>query len=280
MQKLLLALTLSLSFLAPELHAKDPFWDLFTVLPERDSLVSSGIAQGKELKPNSVRALIWNIKKAKLKKWPSEFQSYTRGKDLVLLQEAYGSDLFHTTLSRIKGFRWDLGISFLYKRKNDLPTGTMVGSNVKPIETIVRHSPDFEPLTNTPKSITIARYGIKDAMVDLLVISVHAINFTSTGAFKRHIDRAVEEIRSHQGPVLFAGDFNTWNKARTQYLFRVCKELGLKDVVFKNGGQRLKFGKYYLDHTFVRGAKIKNAEVLSFSEGSDHRPMVLELQLL
>lgn len=215
-----------------------------------------------------------------MKKWKEEFDRYTQGRDLILIQEAYGSDRFLNTISSFKGFRWDMGVSFLYKRQDNAPTGTMIGSYVEPSFTLVKHSPDNEPVISTPKALTFVKYPLEQRQEELLVISVHAINFTTTSAFKRHIDVAVKEIKNHHGPVLFAGDFNTWNKARTNYLFKICEMLGLKSVTFKNGHKRMKFGKYFLDHSFVRGVEITKAEVLGESQGSDHKPLLIDFSLL
>jgi endonuclease/exonuclease/phosphatase (EEP) superfamily protein YafD len=42
---------------------------------------------------------------------------------------------------------------------------------------------------------------------------------------------------------------------------------------------KFKLTSNYLDHGFVRGLSIKNAEVYPESTGSDHKPMSLELAL-
>jgi endonuclease/exonuclease/phosphatase (EEP) superfamily protein YafD len=132
----------------------------------------------------------------------------------------------------------------------------------------------------TPKSLTLAKYPVKDSVSEILVISVHGINFDTTAAFKRHMDRAFLMIKDHEGPILFAGDFHTWSNSRTNYLFRLCKKFGLETVAFKNGHRRTKFNGYILDHAFVRGVKVQNAEVLGESQGSDHKPLLLEMNIL
>jgi endonuclease/exonuclease/phosphatase (EEP) superfamily protein YafD len=155
----------------------------------------------------------------------------------------------------------------------------MIGAPVEPSEALVRHSPDTEPIVSTPKSMTLVKYPLKDRTDELLVISVHAINFQTTAAFKRHIDQIIGYVKDHIGPVIVAGDFNTWNQARMSYLFGLAKKQGLSEVTFKNGEQRLKFAGFVLDHTFTRGVKIKDSSVI-LTDGSDHHPLFVEFDLI
>lgn len=259
---------------------KGIFDRLYQVLPETDSLTRLGAASGGELERTSIKALIWNIKKTEMKGWQKEFLKFGENKDLILVQEAYTNELLQTTLSAFSGFRWDMGISFLYLKNNNTATGTMIGSSVEPSEILVKHSVDREPILDTPKAVTFAKYPLAGYSEELLVISVHAVNFVTTGAFKRHMDIISSQLAAHQGPILLAGDFNTWNKSRMAYLMNMAKNAGLSTVNFKNGEGRMKFGDYFLDHGFVRGAIVKNAEVLVDAVGSDHKPLVIEMLIL
>lgn len=58
-------------------------------------------------------------------------------------------------------------------------------------------------------------------------------------------------IRAHQGPVLFAGDFNTKNDERVEVLARMLAEVGLASVTWDNPLQ----GKQ-LDQAYARGLKV------------------------
>lgn len=251
----------------------------FEVLPESESVVSFGRPQERALKPDSIKTLVWNIKKGELGPWQGEFLKYASNKDVVLVQEAYRSPLFDATLAMFALNKWNLGISFIY-RKTNIATGTMVGSYVEPTEVTVKHSIDNEPFTDTPKSITMVKYPLDGRHDELLVISVHAINFRETAPFKRHIDLAAKAIKEHMGPVIFAGDFNTWNGPRTEYLYSLMRRIGMKTVDMKNADARLKFGGFPLDHGFTRGLEVKNAEVLPESRGSDHKPIMIEASVI
>ncbi len=253
----------------------------FRKIPVSEALSSFGSARDRELKSDSIKVLIWNIKKTQMKPWKDEFSEYARGKDLFLIQEAYDIDRFVDTIKSYDGYRWDMGKSFTYNMYDNHATGTMVGSTAQPEEVIVTHTPDNEPVTNTPKALTYARYGLDGSDKSLLVISVHAINFTTIGPFKRNMLQARAEIEKHDGPVLFAGDFNTHHGVRTNYLMNMMKELNFTTIKFINGHQRMKFKLtgHILDHGFVRGLKVNHAEVIGKAQGSDHKPMVLDLAL-
>jgi endonuclease/exonuclease/phosphatase (EEP) superfamily protein YafD len=250
-------------------------------IPISEAHASYGVAQDRELKSDSINVLVWNIKKTEMSPWKREFSEYSKGKDLILVQEAYDNDLFLDTINSYEGYRWDMGRSFAYAKYKNRSTGTMIGSTAEPEEVIVTHSPDHEPITNTPKAMTYAKYGLEGTDKSLLVITVHAINFRELAPFKRNMLQAKAEIDKHDGPVLFAGDFNTHLKSRTNYLMSLMKDLKFKTVSFVNGHLRMKakVTGYFLDHGFVRGLTVKSAEVLGKSRGSDHRPMVMELSL-
>jgi endonuclease/exonuclease/phosphatase (EEP) superfamily protein YafD len=276
----LFLLTLSFSISAAELPSNKGISSrFFRKIPVSEALASFGSARDRELKSDSIKVLVWNIKKTQMKPWKAEFSEYSRGKDLILVQEAYDNQLFVDTINSYDGYKWNMGKSFLYTRYNNQATGTMIGATAEPEEVIVTHTPDNEPITNTPKAMTYAKYGLDGSDKSLLVITVHAINFRELGPFKRNMLQARAEIEKHDGPVFFAGDFNTHLKVRTRYLMNMMSELGFCTVIFKNGHLRMKAAVTgnYLDHGFVKGLTVKSAEVLGDSHGSDHKPMVLEL---
>lgn len=280
MDRIILGLTLLL-LLPSSANALPIVNRYFKLIPETEAHYQSGAAKFRYLDSKSIRAFVWNIKKTEEPCWRKEFEGYGKDKDIILVQEGYQNELYNQTTEGFEGFRWDFGASFLYTKYNNTATGTAIGSNVDPSEVIVKHSVDMEPVVGTPKSMTFAKYPLSDSTEELLVISIHGINITSFGSFKRQLAQAEEQINAHNGPVLFAGDFNTRTKSRTAYLFELMNKLKLKAVNFKNANYRMawKFTRNYLDHGFIRGLTVKNAEVLKDSTGSDHKPMMLELAL-
>lgn len=254
---------------------------LFRVVPVAEAHESWGEAVSSQLPAEDIDVLVWNIKKTEEDPWQIEFLRYGLAKDLLLVQEAYRGTLFEKTLQLFWGRRWDMAVSFKALYDKETATGVMVGAAADPLDVKVEHTKDREPLVNTPKATIYAKYPLRGVREDLLVISVHGINITSLGAFKRHMQQMKTQIEKHSGPVLWAGDFNTRTKKRTRYMEEMTRELGFEEVKFKNGQHRMvfKFTKNYLDHAFVRGLKVKAAEVIPDSSGSDHKPMLLTVSV-
>lgn len=282
MERIFLPLLLAFVFTTSAAEAKfRPLGKFYKLVPIEKAHVTQGRAVASDLDPESIKVFVWNIKKAGLDDWKKEFIRFGQNKDLFLIQEAYQKPLFVETLDAFPSVRWDMGISFLYKIYNDQATGNMIGSSVEPSDVLVQHTVDFEPGSDTPKTTTYGKYPVQGSDKELLVISIHGINITSFGSFKRHMAQIEKEINLHDGPVLFAGDFNTRTKARMNHMVEMMKRLGFQTITFKNGEHRMKFKftPHYLDHGFVRGLKVKAAEVFKDSTGSDHKPMVMELSL-
>lgn len=250
-------------------------------VPIEKAHVSSGNTFDRDFNPKSIKVFVWNIKKTEMPNWKDEFNKFGRNQDLVLIQEAYKNELFNSTLNSFQDMRWDMAISFLYRRDNNTASGTMIGSKVEPSQIIVKQTVDFEPVVDTPKTMTIGKYPIEGLKDELMVISIHGINITSLATFKRHMLQAKEEILKHNGPVLFAGDFNSRTNARIRYMLKIINELKFTPIEFKNGHRRMawKFTNNYLDWGFVRGLTVKNAEVIVDSRGSDHKPMTFEVSI-
>lgn len=279
MDRIILTAILILFFNNDATARPSPFSRYYSRVPESEAHTYSGQGIDQALNPKSIKALIWNIKKASMPAWQNEFKTYASEKDLLLIQEAFETELFKSTLDEFKNVRWDLGISFLYRLMNNTATGSMIGSEVNPTSVIIKQTTRFEPIIRTPKAMTMAKYPIEGHDKEILVISIHAINFTGFTSFKSQLNQAALEINKHDGPILFAGDFNTHHAKRTNYLMKLIKKLGLQMINFKNAERRMKFAGHYLDHGFIRGLEVKNAEVYGDSRGSDHKPMVLELAL-
>jgi endonuclease/exonuclease/phosphatase (EEP) superfamily protein YafD len=82
-----------------------------------------------------------------------------------------------------------------------------------------------------------------------------------------------EMIRSHQGPLVVAGDFNTWWPARRKFLIEALDKLGLEHIHQSDG-------LLVLDHVFTRGLRTISHRDDEKIQSSDHKPMLLELEVL
>ncbi len=259
----------------------NPVSRYFHRVPIERAHLTWGEAHLSELPSDAIDILVWNVKKGSRETFGSDLIRLGDNKDIFLIQEAFTSDLFIGKLAYFANYQWELGISFTYRMYDDNGTGNMIGARVKPTWVKVEHTLDMEPLTQTPKTTAYAKFPVAGREEELLVISIHGINFTSFEAFGRHLEQVRGEIEHHLGPVILAGDFNTRTKERMAQVRRFTNQLNLMEVNFVNGNLRMtSFGSNnILDHAFIKGFKVRQAEVFP-SKGSDHQPLVLNLEFL
>jgi endonuclease/exonuclease/phosphatase (EEP) superfamily protein YafD len=276
----ILTLSLLLAFSSP-LHAKRwGFAKKFKIPAMADSHVQIGDASQSQLNPNSIRILVWNLYKGEKEGFTKDFKRLSIDKDILLLQEGYLDNYMTQTLESMSDFQFDMGVSFIYKKKNNTRTGSFIGSRVKPDKVYFTRTKDFEPFIKTPKTTTYAYYPIAGSDKQLLALSIHGINFANHQAFVNHVNQSVDMIKNHDGPVIYGGDFNTRTKKRTRHLKRLMTSLGMKETTFRNDKRMraVKVGQY-LDHVFIKGLLVRDAEVLKNIKSSDHKAMVLDLVL-
>lgn len=216
--------------------------------------------------PHVVHLLNWNVKKAEEgQAWVSEMQEFAKGRNLITLQEGYDLPLMNDTLRTLPGISFHMAAAFAYHGKM---TGVITGSAVEPSRMSFRRSPDREPILNSPKITGLSYFRI-DASRELLVANLHGINFVGPDKFRNQIENVADAIAAHQGPVILAGDFNTWNAARSEILYAATRRLGLEEVVFTP--------QPALDHVFVKGCRVLKAWMPDAAKGSDHLPQFVDL---
>ena len=228
-----------------------------------------------ELGYKEIEILVWNVYKAKRgRAFLKDFVELTKEKNFLLIQEMITSENMLSLLKNdLNNFFWKMAASFQYRNKQQ--TGVMTGAFVPHHESHFVRSQQRELGVLTPKVTLKSEFKIsKIDDLNLMIVNTHAINFTSTSAFVSFIRDAVSLIGEHQGPLIFAGDFNTWNKFRWVELVQIFSILGLKEVKFHRDPRKLK-----LDHIFVRGLTVKDAEILSDIQSSDHFPLKIRLSL-
>ncbi len=78
--------------------------------------------------------------------------------------------------------------------------------------------------------------------------------------------------------MVFAGDFNTWNKERMEILNEYMTKLNMAEATF-SPDFRMTFNGYPLDHFLhTKDLYIKSAKVENFYLGSDHKPLQVEVE--
>lgn len=114
----------------------------------------------------------------------------------------------------------------------------------------------------------------------LLMVNLHAINFVHNSDFKNELREIYEAIKMHSGAMIVAGDFNTWNLRRVQYLGEFSDDLGLRKVVFESEKDIKKVFFNSLDYIFYRGLEVTFATVVDSKKISDHNPMIVRFSTL
>ena len=248
---------------------------LFHVVPEAQAVRILGRARIKRL-PRQFALVCWNMFKAKRRGVLDDVASLAAHAELMLLQEAVlhndAPHAFHTS----SGFEWVMGQSFAFKRKT-VTSGVKTGSRAAAAQHVMVRSTDHEPFVKLPKTILATAYQLEGCDEELLVVNVHAVNIVSSQKFKRQIEQIDAIVAIHEGPVIVAGDFNTWNARRRTILMKAMAKRALKHVPL--AASRWRHLNQVLDHVFYRGLTLRAAAALLHIKSSDHIPLRVEFEL-
>lgn len=215
---------------------------------------------------------IWNIYKQQSSGWTADLETLNAGADMLLLQEVYLDREIRDWLDQHLA-HWDMNPAFIYKNTyaGVMTTGRFPASSQCSLRV-------YEPLTGIPKTALLSYHRIEGHHQTLLAVNIHGVNFTLDS---RHLERQLtavsEVIRAHQGPVVLAGDFNTWNESRTRLLESITSELKLIPVLFEGQQPSSRFG-YRIDHIYYRGLKPLSSQVITVNS-SDHYPLTVRFSL-
>lgn len=226
-----------------------------------------------KLDPMDISLLNWNIYKGKRDNWDTDLHQFIEERDIVTIQEAHLNNRLKSILHRHQ-FQWTLNAAF---HLNKEPSGVMTASRVPALNTCgMRH---VEPLIRTPKTTLISYYPISGHDQTLLVANIHGINFTlGTWTYKKQIKQLFEVVSQHQGPVIIAGDFNTWSQARMHLITSHASSAGLASLDYTNHNRTHVFGNA-LDHVFFKGLKPVDHHSWHVIT-SDHNPTRVHFKLL
>ena len=228
-------------------------------------------AAHERLDGDSVRVLSWNLHKGLDAGWAADLARYAADNDLVLLQEAVLSDAVRDVLDRA-GHDWIMAGAFAWEGEQ---RGVLVAARTRALDGCALRT--FEPLLPLPKSALVVRFQL-GADSTVAVANLHGINFTlGLGRFREQLEAVAAELARHSGPVILAGDFNTWSEARHEVLAGIAARLGLVSVLIDEpDGRRLAFGRH-LDHFYFRGFRLVRASAPKVTS-SDHNPILVELE--
>ncbi|BFM22020.1 endonuclease/exonuclease/phosphatase family protein [Gilvimarinus japonicus] len=217
--------------------------------------------------PSTFSILSWNIYKAQNAHLLQDLTTLSQDVDIVLLQEALEDE----RLEALKPY-WRFAPGY---HSGDMQSGVMTLSRW-PAAVHCQFSHD-EPWLNTPKATNVVEYVLQNGE-RLLAINLHAINFTlGTQAYREQLSSAVALMLEHDGPIIFAGDLNSWSDSRRDILTDLLEPLGLTATEFPEDNRTLTFGMA-LDYVWLRGVHISAAQVPVY-ESSDHNPLLVSLMI-
>jgi endonuclease/exonuclease/phosphatase (EEP) superfamily protein YafD len=225
---------------------------------------------GEPLAPE-IEILSWNIQKAENPGWEADFQRLAGDVQLAFIQEASLQAGIPELLSG------ELVEVFAQGYATDtLDTGVMtLGAGYPSLHCAFSI---LEPWLGTPKASSVAEYALRDREERLLVINLHAVNFTlGVEDLELQFADLVGVLAQHRGPAILAGDLNTWSESRQQLVDDFMTSQDMQPVTFEPDLRSRPFGRA-LDHIFVRGLRTEYAEVIPV-ESSDHNPLRVRLAL-
>ncbi|TCI04047.1 endonuclease/exonuclease/phosphatase family protein [Corallincola luteus] len=239
-------------------------------LPERQLLQAAAPMQTsrKTLGP-LLRVAVWNSYKLEQPGWQQELAELTAQRDLLLLQEVVA----RAELAPILGERPSLLLqAFTY---NQLAAGVMTSAVVSP--SAVCGMRTAEPWIGVPKSLLANRYPLHDGQ-SLLVVNLHGINFVwELEAYQQQLDLLAALVKQHRGPVIVAGDFNSWRQERIDRIGQTLKPLQLR-AVRPMPDRRTRIFGFAIDQLWLRGFEVEQAASY-VSDSSDHNGLLVELRL-
>jgi len=224
------------------------------------------MADSEALDPAAIRLLTWNIHKQDDAGWDRDLASFAASSDILLLQEVVLAPALRSVVEDA-GMRWVMASSFLY---SDFDIGVVTGSRKTPLASCTQRV--VEPLIRIPKSAVISWFRVAGQSATLAVVNVHAINFAlGLTGYRAQLDALRAALVDHPGPIIFAGDLNTWTDARNQAMRDVGTALGLTEIEFREDRRSVFLGKQ-LDHVYARGLELVDAEAIPV-KSSDHNPV-------
>lgn len=217
------------------------------------------------LDPSRLGLLSWNIQKGQHASWRHDLARLAADKQLVLIQEAdLGPELLDSLQPEA---RWAFAPGFTTQRRT---TGVLTLSTATPLAQC--NLQIREPLLGTPKATSITAFALEDSTDTLIVVNIHAVNFTlGMENFRQQIADLRTVLAGHHGPIILSGDFNTWRLARLEVVAALTVGLGLEPVVFDDDQRTRVFG-LPLDHIYVRGLALQSAAARPVRT-SDHNPL-------
>ncbi|QSX37273.1 endonuclease/exonuclease/phosphatase family protein [Shewanella sedimentimangrovi] len=270
---ILLAMVTMLALLRPEIAGESLPRTSFNWDEEQGNCIRAGSAKGSLDRRGQLSLLVWNIHKQQDGAWPGALWFDPEPKaDLLLLQEVRAEPVLLSALED-QHYTWQYMVAFKLRGQ-----GFGVMSAARSKTSVVCGWLATEPWIRIPKSALLSLYPLSNGQ-ELLALNLHGINFDfGLAAWQAQIEELISASAEHQGPLIFAGDFNSWGDRRSAWLRQTMAALGLKELSFNPDNRVLGFNTP-LDHLFYRDLHLERAYAPP-STWSDHAPLLATFSLI
>ena len=240
--------------------------------------------------PDTFSLLSWNIEKGADADWIADLAQIAAAERVLLIQEA-ALDPETQALPLPRDFTSRQYFAAGYRQGN-IQTGVLTAS-----PWVASHHcalTAWEPWLGTPKATSVTRYDLDRGQVTgnsgrreargtkpnpLMVVNLHAVNFAV--GLEAYIEQFVaigEVIMTHEGPLILAGDFNTWSEDRQEWLAGFMARHQLEAVTFSPDHRTTVFSRP-IDHIYTRGLAVIDASIVTV-DSSDHNPLLMTVRWL
>jgi endonuclease/exonuclease/phosphatase (EEP) superfamily protein YafD len=213
--------------------------------------------------------LSWNIQKAGDTDWAQDLAELSSEVNLTFIQEASVQSEIPAAINN--SLHEAFAVGYTTSRQQ---TGVMTLSTSTPS----RHCKftSWEPWLGTPKATSVTEYPLAGRDDRLLAINLHAVNFAlGVEDLEQQLRALTGVLEQHQGPIILAGDLNTWSGQRQSLVDEFTRDFGLDAISFTPDLRTTVFGRA-LDHIYVRGLQAEESRVIPVSS-SDHNPLWVRL---
>jgi endonuclease/exonuclease/phosphatase (EEP) superfamily protein YafD len=235
------------------------------------AMKDSGI-QKQGLDPENIALLNWNIYKGNAEGWQKDLSSFAQSHDVMTIQEAHLDDELSGVLET-NNFNWVMNTAFYL---NGDAAGVMTAANLNAVSSCGFQN--IEPFIRVPKATLVSYYKLDGHDSYLLVANIHGINFTlGLSAYREQLEQLFDSIKHHDGPMIVAGDFNSWSDDRMAEVMLLIDKLSLSSLDYRVNNKTHLFGNA-IDHVFYRQLQPVSKKVWQVSS-SDHNPISVTFRL-
>jgi len=196
----------------------------------------------RSINPENISFLNWNIYKGNGHNWQQDLSAFAKTHHVMAIQEAMLIDELTVLLEKHE-FNWVMNTAFYLD-------GAAAG---------------------------VMNVSSSDAVIDgydkkLLVANIHGINFTlGTASYREQLQALYQAAIHHDGPMIVAGDFNSWSENRMAEVDALVELLSLSRLEYPVNNKTHLFGNA-IDHVFFRGLELVDHQVHQVTS-SDHNPI-------